>query len=347
MGGGGKGMRLVHSASELEQAYERSKSEARASFGDEEVYLERAITRPRHVEVQLLGDQHGHIVHLFERDCSIQRRHQKVVEEAPCPAVPDALVAEMGQVAVRAAEAVGYHSAGTVEFLLDESGEFFFLEMNTRLQVEHPISEWITGIDLVREMLRIAAGEPLGYEQQAIVRRGAAIECRIYAEDPIRFLPSPGVISQLRTPGGPFVRDDSGVYSGVEVTPHYDPLISKLSTWGWDRATAICRMRRALSEYVVTGIQTNIAFHQRLLAHPAFVAGDYHTGFIAEHAATLTPEPGAAGGHGDGQDHPSDLATALAVAVARHERRTAQQTARELNRGTSAWLRSHRDRSLS
>ncbi|MFP6684294.1 MAG: acetyl-CoA carboxylase biotin carboxylase subunit [Polyangiaceae bacterium] len=347
MGGGGKGIRLVHRADDLEHAYERAKSEAGASFGDATVYLERAIIKPRHVEIQLLGDQQGHVVHLFERDCSIQRRHQKVVEEAPCPAADATLIEEMGQVAIRAAKAVGYFSAGTVEFLLDESGAFYFLEMNTRLQVEHPITEWITGIDLVREMVRIAAGEPLGYGQDGIRRNGASIECRIYAEDPNRFLPSPGTVTRLRTPGGPFVRDDGGVYSGFEVSPHYDPLISKVSTWGPDRATAIRRMSRALSEYVVTGIRTNIAFHQRLLAHPEFLAGRYHTGFIEEHADRLTAECSTERDEGQGAGATAALATALAVAVSQTERRRAQGSAGENQSGPSEWLRSHRLRQLS
>jgi acetyl-CoA carboxylase biotin carboxylase subunit len=282
-GGGGKGMRLVHRAEDLKGAFERAQSEAKSSFGDETVYVEKAIVEPRHVEIQVLADNDGNTVHLFERDCSIQRRHQKVVEETPSPAeaATHELVQQMGQVAVRAAEAVGYRSAGTVEFLLDPRGDFYFLEMNTRLQVEHPITELVTGVDLVREQVRIAAGEPLGYVQQDITRRGAAIQCRIYAEDPeTNFMPSPGTIETLRTPSGPSVRDDSGAYGGAQISSHYDPLISKLCVWAPDRGQAIARMRRALTEYSVTGIKTNIPFHLKLMEHPQYVKGDYDTGFI-------------------------------------------------------------------
>ena len=340
MGGGGKGMRLVHRPEDIANAYERAGSEALSAFGDGTVYLEKAIVKPRHVEIQILGDTQGNVVHLYERDCSIQRRHQKVVEETPCPVASAELVASMGKVAVRAAEAVGYYSAGTVEFLLDPSGAFYFLEMNTRLQVEHPITEWITGIDLVREMVRIAAGEPLGYEQHDIVRRGAAIECRIYAEDPrAGFLPSPGRIDGLKAPSGPFVRDDSGVYPGAEVSSHYDPLISKLSVWGATRDQALARMRRALREYVVTGIQTNLRFHERLLQHPAFAAGEYDTGFVeAERAALI--------GDTTRKDDGDELAVALAVAVARQEKRTAQRAA-DGSGCLSPWVAAHRLRLLS
>ena len=289
-GGGGKGMRLVERAEDLAGAYERARSEAKSAFGDETVYLEKAIVEPRHIEIQVLGDRHGNVVHLFERDCSIQRRHQKVVEESPSPAevcTPE-LVEKMGEVAVRAAKAVGYYSAGTVEFLMNPSGEFYFLEMNTRLQVEHPITELTTGRDLVREMVRVAAGEELGYEQKDITRHGHAIECRIYAEDPATgFLPSPGTIEVLRTPSGPGVRDDSGAYEGAEITGFYDPLISKLCVWAATREQAVERMRRALGEYVVAGIRTNIPFHLALTSHPDFVAGKYDTGFIGQHRDVL------------------------------------------------------------
>ena len=297
-GGGGKGMRFVSEPGELHGAFDRARSEAKAAFGDDHVYLEKAIVEPRHVEIQILGDAHGNVVHLFERDCSIQRRHQKVVEETPSPAphaTPE-LIARMGEVAVRAAKAVQYRSAGTVEFLLAPSGDFYFLEMNTRLQVEHPITEWITGLDLVREQVRIAAGEKLGYTQADIVRRGHSIECRVYAEDPAsEFLPSPGTIEVLRTPSGPGVRDDSGAYQGGRISSYYDPLVSKLSVWAPTRPLAIERMKRALSEYVVTGIRTNIPFHLALLDHPAFREGQYDTGFIGHHKdALLDPSPKAA-----------------------------------------------------
>jgi acetyl-CoA carboxylase biotin carboxylase subunit len=340
MGGGGKGMRFVAAAADLEGAFERARSEAQSAFGDGTVYLEKAIVKPRHVEIQILADKDGNCVHLFERDCSVQRRHQKIVEETPCPVASEELVAKMGAVAVKAAEAVGYYSAGTVEFLLDANGEFYFLEMNTRLQVEHPITEWITGLDLVEQMVRVAAGERLGFEQRDVVRRGAAIECRVYAEDAARgFMPSPGTIRGLRVPSGPFVRDDSGVYMGSEVSSYYDPLISKLSVWGATRDAALARMRRALGEYVVTGIKTNLRFHERLLRHPAFVAGDYHTGFIEEHKATLIKGV-------DKPKHGEELAVALAMAVARQERHDATAPKKDTSAGLSPWVAAHRTRNL-
>jgi acetyl-CoA carboxylase biotin carboxylase subunit len=333
-GGGGKGMRLVERAADLESAYERARSEAKSSFGDDTVYVEKAIVPARHVEIQVLADAHGDAVHFFERDCSIQRRHQKVVEETPSPAdvATDELIAEMGEVGVRAARAVGYRSAGTVEFLLAEDGSYYFLEMNTRLQVEHPITELVTGIDLVREQIRIAAGEPLGYTQSDIVRRGHAIECRIYAEDPATgFLPSPGKIEVLRVPAGPFVRDDSGAYEGAEISSFYDPLVSKLSVWAPDRERAIERMRRALTEYVVTGIRTNIPFHLALMSDPDFVAGRYDTGLIARKRDALLV-PASAG------DDARDLAigAALAEELAAQGATTSSSAAAT---GVSAWRR--------
>ncbi len=341
MGGGGKGMRLVAKEADLANAYERAQSEAAAAFGDGTVYLEKAIVHPRHVEIQVLADRDGNCVHLYERDCSIQRRHQKVVEETPCPVASPELVEKMGEVAVRAAKAVGYFSAGTVEFLLDPSGDFYFLEMNTRLQVEHPITEWITGIDLVREMVRIAAGESLGYDQSAVTRRGAAIECRVYAENPrTGFLPSPGTIDALRVPAGPFVRDDSCVFPGAEVSSYYDPLISKLTVWGPDRPTALARMRRALGEYVVTGIQTNLCFHERLFVHPDFVRGQYDTGFIDDHRAELIDAPDEVADDGDA------LAVALAVAVASQQQAASVPTNDKNGNGLSPWVTAHRRRVL-
>jgi acetyl-CoA carboxylase biotin carboxylase subunit len=323
-GGGGKGMRLVHKPENLVAAFERAQSEARSSFGDETVYVEKAIVEPRHVEIQVLADSQGHTVHLFERDCSIQRRHQKVIEETPSPAPvagPD-LIAQMGEVAVRAAAAVDYRSAGTVEFLLAPDGSFYFLEMNTRLQVEHPITELITGVDLVREQVRIAAGEPLGYEQKDITRRGAAIECRIYAEDPeTGFLPSPGHIEVLRTPNGPSVRDDSGAFEKADIPSFYDPLISKLSVWAATREQAIDRMRRALSEYVVTGIKTNIPFHLRVMDHPKFKEGEYDTSFIEANRDELLP-PRSLG------DAATPLALGAAVAQALRDAEAAKSASR-------------------
>ncbi|HXH84487.1 MAG TPA: acetyl-CoA carboxylase biotin carboxylase subunit, partial [Candidatus Tectomicrobia bacterium] len=274
MGGGGKGMRLVRSEAELGEALRAARAEAGAAFGDASVYLERAVAEPRHVEIQVLADAHGGVVHLGERECSIQRRHQKLVEECPSPAVDASLRARMGVAACRIARAAGYVNAGTVEFLLDADGRFYFLEMNTRLQVEHPVTEMVTGIDVVREQLRIAAGEPLGYGQADVTWRGAAIECRINAEDPFAgWLPSPGRISALRPASGPWVRDDSGVYEGATIPRWYDTLIAKLIVWGPDRAAAIARMGRALAEYRVAGVRTTIPVLERIVADPDFRDG--------------------------------------------------------------------------
>ncbi len=336
-GGGGKGMRLVHSEAELLPALERARSEAGKSFGDETVYMEKAIVKPRHVEIQVMGDRDGNMVHLFERDCSIQRRHQKVVEEAPCPAIDESVVKRMGEVAVKGARAVGYFSAGTFEFLLGADNEFYFLEMNTRLQVEHPITELITGTDLVRAMVLVAAGQPLEFSQSDLKRNGSAIECRIYAEDPASgFLPSPGTIQELRTPTGPGVRDDSGTYAGATVSANYDPLISKLCVWAPTRARAVAKMRRALGEYIVTGIRTNLPFHQRLMRHPEFIDGHYDTSFIARHEDALlrgsVPE-----------DEAAELAAA--VAIARHLEAGPERDGTSSS-GLSPWIQSHRSRLL-
>jgi acetyl-CoA carboxylase biotin carboxylase subunit len=340
-GGGGKGMRLVHGADEMAGAWERAKSESKKAFGDDTVYLEKAIIQPRHVEIQVLGDRHGNVVHLFERDCSIQRRHQKVVEETPCPVLTQDIVEKMGEIAVKGAKAVDYFSAGTFEFLLSADKSFYFLEMNTRLQVEHPITEWVTGTDLVREMVRVAAGEPLSWTQEQIQRRGASIECRVYAEDPsTNFLPSPGTIEQLRVPSGPGVRDDSGAYPGCTISSYYDPLVSKLAVWAPTRDQAIARMRRALHEYVVTGIRTNLAFHERLMAHPDFVAGNYDTGFIDAHRDQLM-------GYGEpSADMSESLAVAVALAAAGLERKAAGAARAEVLDASrlSAWVTTHRSR---
>ena len=280
-GGGGKGMRLVRVESELESAYRTARSEAQNAFNDSAVYVEKYIEHPRHVEIQILGDRHGHLIYLGERECSLQRRHQKVVEECPSPAVNDDLRRRMGETAVRVSKLAGYSNAGTVEFLLDPLGNFYFLEMNTRLQVEHPVTEWVTGIDLVKAQIGIAAGEALAWRQEDVRMRGAAIECRIYAEDPANnFFPSPGLITQLRAPSGPGIRLDSGVYEGWQVPLDYDPLLSKIAVWAADRPEAIARMRRALGEYEIQGIRTNIPFFRRVLEHPDFVAGRLETGFI-------------------------------------------------------------------
>jgi acetyl-CoA carboxylase biotin carboxylase subunit len=305
-GGGGKGMRLVASEAELTPAFEGAVREATAAFGDGTVYLEKAIERPRHIEIQVFGDHHGNIVHLGERDCSIQRRHQKVVEESPSPVVSAELRAKMGAAAIAAARAVSYVGAGTCEFLLGADGGFYFLEMNTRLQVEHPVTEMIYGLDLVSWQLDVAEGRPLPLTQAELDarRRGHAIECRVYAEDPVKFLPSPGKITHLRVPDGPYVRNDSGCYEGAEIPVHYDPMISKLVVWGEDRARALGRMRRALDEYQVRGIETNLAFHRRCVRQAQFIAGDYDTSFIGRHAHELAPR--AAG----------DALTAAIIAVA-------------------------------
>ena len=297
-GGGGKGMRRVDAPEDLEEAAEACSREALKAFGDGHVYLERLVLRPRHVEIQVLADAHGNVVHLFERECSVQRRHQKVVEESPSPAVNPALRAQMGDAAVAAARAVGYVNAGTVEFLLDETGEFYFLEMNTRLQVEHPVTEMVCGVDLVAEQIRVARGEELGYSQADLSQRGHAIECRIYAEDPVSFLPQTGTIDTLVLPEGPGVRHDAAIYPGWEVGVDYDPMLAKLCTWAPTRGAAIDRMRRALDDYVLLGVNTNLPLLRFVLAQPAFRAGDTTTAFLTEHPF-------------EGPGDPPDLAYAL------------------------------------
>jgi acetyl-CoA carboxylase biotin carboxylase subunit len=286
-GGGGKGMRLVDGPEKFVAAYQGAQREAKAAFGDDAVYLEKAVIRPRHIEIQVFADTQGNTVYLFERDCSIQRRHQKVIEEAPSPVVTPELRKRMGEVAVKAAAAVNYVGAGTCEFLLAEDGSFYFLEMNTRLQVEHPVTEMITQRDLVHLQIHVANGHPLPFKQEDLKVHGAAIECRVYAEDPIKFLPSPGKITQLRQPAGPYVRDDGGVYEGSEISVYYDPMISKLIVWAPTRAEAIDRMARALGEYRVGGIRTNLAFHRRVMKNEDFRRGRYDTGFIELHRAEL------------------------------------------------------------
>ena len=291
-GGGGKGMRVVERAGDFAHAFDRARSEAQNAFGDGRVYIEKYLIGPRHVEIQVLADGHGNVVHLFERECSIQRRHQKVIEEAPSAVLDDGLRQRMGEAAVQAARACDYVGAGTVEFLLDADRNFYFLEMNTRLQVEHPVTEWITGLDLVAEQIRIAEGEPLGYGQDDLTIWGHAIECRVYAEDvPAGFLPAPGPLLRHRPPAGPGVRVDAGVEEGDEVPVTYDPMVSKLSTWGRTRDEAIARMDRALAEYDVAGIRTTIPFCRTVMNHPAFRSGQFDTGFVAEQfdASLLAP----------------------------------------------------------
>ncbi len=282
-GGGGKGMRIVHDDAHLLDAVEAAQREAKSAFGDGTVYLEKYLARPRHIEVQVIGDQHGNIVHLYERECSIQRRHQKIIEEFPSPALTPELRLQMGAAAVAAAKAANYYSAGTVEFLFD-SGHFYFLEVNTRIQVEHPITETVTGIDLVKEQIRIAAGEKLSFTQDQIQVRGHATECRVYAEDPATgFLPSPGKILHLREPSGANLRIDSGVYSGCEVPIYYDPILSKVITFGRDRVESTARMILALRDYKLIGIKNNVRFLIDCLAHPEYRAGNLFTGFIDQH----------------------------------------------------------------
>jgi acetyl-CoA carboxylase biotin carboxylase subunit len=281
-GGGGKGMRIVRAAEEMSAAFSMASNEARSAFGDPAVYLEKFIERPRHIEVQIVADQYGHVIHLGERECSVQRRHQKVIEECPASCNDPDLRARMGEAAVKIARAANYHSVGTIEFLVDAERNFYFLEMNTRLQVEHPVTELVTGIDLVREQIRIAAGEKLAIRQEEVRWEGSAIECRIYAEDPDHnFLPSPGRITKLKVPSGPGVRDDSGVYEGWEVPLFYDPMISKLATWGATRDEAMARMKRALGEYQVGGIRTTIPFFLLVLDDEEFRRGEIDTGYIA------------------------------------------------------------------
>ncbi len=280
-GGGGKGMRLVAGEAELPAAWRDAGSEALNAFGDARLYLEKFLQRPRHIEVQILADAHGHVVYLGERECSVQRRHQKVIEEAPSPVVDPPLRRAMGLAAVKLAAAGGYTNAGTVEFLVDAQRNFYFLEVNTRLQVEHPVTEAITGLDLVKLQVRIAAGEPLPFAQEEVVLRGHAIECRLYAEDPDNnFFPSPGKILAQRAPSGPGIRLDDGVYPGWTVPTEYDPLLGKLIAWGSDRAEALARMRRALEEYYVSGIKTNVGLFRRILADPEFVRGETHTRWL-------------------------------------------------------------------
>ncbi|MGI8788505.1 MAG: acetyl-CoA carboxylase biotin carboxylase subunit [Pyrinomonadaceae bacterium] len=281
-GGGGKGMRFVQEAKDLKSAYETARSEALASFSNDEVYIEKAVVRPRHIEIQIFSDKHGNYVHLGERECSIQRRHQKVIEECPSPINSQKLRAAMGESAIKVAKAVDYVGAGTVEFLVsDETREFYFLEMNTRLQVEHPVTELVTGIDLVREQINVAFGKKLSFTQNEIEWKNHAIECRVYAEDPENnFLPSPGKITRLRVPQGNGVRDDGGIYEGAEVSIYYDPMISKLAVYGRNRAEAIDRLRRALREYEVGGIKTTLTFFREVVEDEEFISGNLDTGFI-------------------------------------------------------------------
>jgi 3-methylcrotonyl-CoA carboxylase alpha subunit len=309
-GGGGKGMRVVARVADFASALEASRREARAAFGDDVVVLERFLERPRHVEVQVLADVHGRVLHLFDRECSIQRRHQKVVEETPSPALGPEAREALCAAGVAAARATSYLNAGTVEFLLDQEGRFYFLEMNTRLQVEHPVTEAVTGLDLVRLQIEVAEGRPIPFPQEGVVARGHALECRLYAEDPANDdLPAPGKVLHLVAPEGPGIRFDAGVARGSDVTVHYDPLLAKVVTWGRDRAESLERMRDALRRTVVLGVVTNLPRLRAILAHPAFARGDLHTGFIDEHLEPPAAAPG-----------PPPEAIAAAVAALQHAR---------------------------
>lgn len=328
-GGGGKGMRVVHRPGELLAALGAARREAQSAFGDDTVYLEKLIERPRHIEIQLLADRYGNVIHLGERECSIQRRHQKLIEEAPSVAVDEELRARMGEVAVRAARAANYVNAGTVEFLLDQRGNFYFLEMNTRLQVEHPVTELVTGIDIVKEMIRIADGRRLRWRQEEVRPKGWAIECRITAEDPINnFMPSGGVVTTLQEPTGPGVRVESGVYEGFEVSLYYDPLIAKLIVWGESRPEAILRMRRALREYRIGGIKTSLPFHQQIMESTQFMWGTFDTGFLDRFDITYEERPQL------------ELSAAIAAAlIAHHRGRKAAVLRHRPTTAASAWKR--------
>ena len=310
-GGGGKGMRRVDGPGDFEQAARLTRGEARNAFGDDRLYLERWLERPRHIEVQILGDEHGTLLALGERECSIQRRHQKLVEETPCVAIDPERRAKLLELAVRVALAGGYTNAGTAEFLMDVKGNFYFLEMNARLQVEHPVTEMVLGLDLVREQVRVARGEPLGYGQEDVRPRGASMEFRLYAEDPDGgFLPQAGTVGRLSLPAGPGVRCDVGVRSGGVVPVHYDPLIGKIIVWAPTRAEAVARARRALGECVLSGIHTTLSFHRWLLQQEAFVSGRYDTAYLAHAFGASLPADGAA---------EEELAAVLAAAFAHAE----------------------------
>lgn len=290
-GGGGKGMRVVRAENELESAFRACRSEGQNYFANPTVYMEKFINDPKHIEIQVFGDTFGNVVHLFERECSVQRRHQKIMEESPSPSVPNDVRLKMGMTAVNAAKSINYVGAGTIEFIFDnQTKEFFFMEMNTRLQVEHPITELVTGFDLVKEQIWVAKGKPLSFKQDEIRQKGHAIEARICAEDPATYTPSPGIIRACRHPQGPFLRIDSYAYPGYEVPIYYDPMIAKVITWGDTREEAIDRMERALSEFVLTGIKSNIVLHKTILKHPKFLDGSYTTQFIEKNFEVLEPE---------------------------------------------------------
>lgn len=289
-GGGGKGMRIVKDESEFEQAFHMAQREALAAFGNGELYIEKYISSIRHIEVQILADAKGNVVHLGERECSIQRRHQKLLEEAPSPFLTEKQRKKIGEIAIKAARAIKYKNAGTFEFIVDEEGNIYFIEINTRIQVEHPITELITGIDIVKEQIKIAAGYELGLKQSDIRFNGWAIECRINAEDPERFIPSPGKITFLSLPGGPGVRVDTAIYAGYTVPPYYDSMIAKLIVYGKDRQEAIRRMARAMDEFIIEGVKTTVPFHKKVLSNPQFLEGRYNTSFLEEMNNSTTPK---------------------------------------------------------
>ena len=338
-GGGGKGMRLVKSPAEMKSSFETAQSEALRSFNDGEIYVEKFIENPRHIEIQVLGDEHGNVVFLGERECSVQRRHQKVIEEAPSSVIDEDMRQRMGAVAVQAAKSAGYTNAGTIEFLVDQKRNFYFLEMNTRLQVEHPVTELVTGLDLVHLQLRVASGEKLPFRQEDIVLRGHAIECRVYAEDPENnFFPSPGKITKLLRPSGPGVREDSGVFQGWTVPLDYDPMLSKLIVYAADRPAAIIRMKRALDEYFVGGIKTNLQLFRRILEHPDFVSGRIDTGFLDRLLSTKS-ELAA------GTEEMAEIAAFSAALFAATSQKTAQNSSSAAGgsqSGASVWQRTAR-----
>ena len=329
-GGGGKGMREVRSLEDMPGLLQAARREAEASFGNGNVYLEKLLLNARHIEFQILADDHGNVIHLGERECSLQRRHQKLLEEAPSPFMNEELRERMGQVACKAARAVDYLNAGTIEFLVDKDENYYFLEMNTRLQVEHPVTELVTGVDIVKEQIRIARGRKMRYSQEDIRLNGWAIECRINAEDPYsNFMPSTGVLNSIIPPTGPGVRVDTGVFAGLEITPYYDSLISKLICWGETRGEAILRMRRALEEYRILGVKTNIPFHQRIMDSHRFIAGQFDTRFVEERFAM--DEANAE------REQLTTIAAIMATLVAHRESQQAAEIIRPASRDTSNW----------
>ena len=334
-GGGGKGMRIVNHVDEFEEQMQLAINEAVSAFGNGAVFIEKFVTGPRHIEIQVLGDEHGNIVHLFERECSIQRRHQKVIEEAPSSVLTPALRAQMGQCAVDVARACDYTGAGTVEFLLDDQHNFYFLEMNTRLQVEHPVTEQITGLDLVKEQIRVAQGEPLAFTQADLTITGHALELRVYAEDPQNnFLPDIGTLTTYVRPQGPGVRVDDGFEQGMDIPIYYDPMIAKLVTFGADRAEAIARMLRAIEEYQITGIETTLGFGRYVLTHPTFVSGHFDTNFIRDHFTPTTLAPAAP------DEATAKVAAALgAMLLSEKKPKTAATTGETAGAESSGWRR--------